>query len=261
MSNKSPIELRIGETGESFVRRNPTLPSVDRQPAGLNFYELNWSTKAMGQVILESGAGSVKIPNVINITGTEDGSLPDEGISEFHVNSTITNATMIGHDEARVRTFAYLNEISKNGWKVVIPRSMPRIRGKDMSDYQLNTGHITTLDLNYVPSLEEWMRYEDLTTWAFYANHVFLQVQITREHTLIDPSKPGAYLLSTNLESERQHFRSYVNGRDRARWSELLTSEVTKMAQQRAKMESEFRSKGVTIDETYIDPPLPDEVK
>jgi hypothetical protein len=258
MSNETPIELRVGEKGESFTRRNPTIGTVDRQPAGVNFYELNWSTQTMGTVIVKQGPLSLNIENVISVTGTEDMDLQDEGILEIKINSAITNSEMISHDEARVKTLAYLQKIYQSGWKILLPRSMARIRGKDMNNYLLETGNHTTLDPLYVPSLAEWMEYDDLTSWEFYADRVFLTVQITREHTLTDPAKPGAYLLSTNLQSESEHFRRYVDGLDRARWKQLLMGEITQLAKKRATMESNFRAKGIAIDEAYVDPPLPD---
>jgi hypothetical protein len=97
-----------------------------------------------------------------------------------------------------------------------------------------------------------------LTTWAFYADHVFLTVQITREHTLTDPLKPGVYLLSTSLQNEAEHFRGYIDGLERPRWKQLLRAQVEKLAQIRDKKEAAFRLKGVAIDESYVDPPLPD---
>lgn len=258
MSNEKTIELRVGETGESFVRRNPTIATIDRQPAGLNFYELQWSTHAMGKVIVKQRSLSLPIANVISVTGTENMDFQAEGISEIRINSALTNSETIAHDNARLMTFAFLQKIRENGWKFTIPRSMARIRGKDMNNYLLQTGKHTTLDPDYVPSLGEWMQYPDLTSWVFYADQVFLTVQVTREHTLTDPLKPGVYLLSTNLESEEQHFRGYVDGLDRPRWRQLLMDEVTQLAQSRATMESEFRSKGIAIDDTYVDPPLPE---
>jgi hypothetical protein len=258
MASGTKIELSVGEKGESFARRNPSITAVDRQPAGLNFYELNWSTHAMGTVIIKQGDLRFNIENVISVTGTEDMDLLDEGITELKINSTITNSETISHDEARMKTLAYLQKIYQNGWKIVLPRYMARIRGKDMNNYLLQTGNHTTLDSLYVPSLKEWMQYRDLTSWEFYADHVFLTVQIMREHTLTDPGRPGAYLLSTNLQSEAEHFRGYVDGLKRPQWKQLLPAEIAKLERERATMESEFRTKGIAIDETYVDPPLPD---
>jgi hypothetical protein len=258
MSNEMPIELRLGEKGESFARRYPSIGTIDRQPAGLNFYELNWSTRAMGTVIVQQGDLKLNVENVISATGIEDMDLQNEGILEIKINSAITPSEMISHDEARVKTLAYLQKIHRSGWRILLPRSMARIRGKDMNNYLLETGKHTTLDPLYVPSLAEWMKYEDLTSWEFYADRTFLTVQITREHTLTDPTKPGAYLLSTNLQSESEHFRGYVDGLKRTQWKQLFMSEITESARDRATMETELRAKGIAIDETYVDPPLPD---
>jgi hypothetical protein len=159
MSNETAIELHVGEKGESFTGRNPTMATVDRQPAGLNFYELQWSTQAMGTVIVKQGFLRLAIENVISVTGTEDMDFQDEGISEIKINSAITKSETISHDEARLKTFSYLQKINQIGWKTTIPPSMARIRGKDMSNYLLQTEKYTTLDPVYVPSLSEWMRY------------------------------------------------------------------------------------------------------
>jgi hypothetical protein len=256
MPTTTPIEIYVGESGKSFATRTTT--AVDRQPAGLNFYELHWPFRSMGTVIFKQGAKRLPIENVLSVTGTEDVDLQGEGLSDIKINSSISKEEKISHDEARLKTFAYLQRITQLGWTITIPRSKARIRGKDMSDYLLQTDKYTTLDPRYVPTLSEWMRYEDRTTWEFYDNRVFLSVQITREHTLTDPLKPGAYLLSTNLQSEAEHFRDYVDGLDRPRWKQLLHVEVENAARSRKKKEAEFIQKGVAIDEAYVDPPLPD---
>lgn len=258
MTNDIAIELIVGEKGDAFARRNPTIAKIDRQPAGLNFYELHWSTQAMGKVIVKKGPIGFGIDNVLSVTSTEDMDYPSEGILDIKVNSTLTNTDTINHDDARLLTFAYLKKINQLGWKSTVPRSMARIRGKDMNNYLLKTGKHTTLDPSYVPSLTEWMQYASLTTWAFYADRVFLTVQITREHTLTDPLQPGAYLLSTSLQNESEHFRRYVDGMERERWRELLPGRVETLKRIREKKEDAFRLEGVAIDENYIDPPIPD---
>ncbi|MDB5935613.1 MAG: hypothetical protein JWQ01_2957 [Massilia sp.] len=256
MPNGTAIELHIGEKGESFVHRIPAL-AVDRQPAGLNFYTFRWSVHSMGAVIIKHGTLQLPIENVISVTSTEDMDYIDEGISEIAINSAITHSEKILHDEARVKTFAFLQGIVRKGWKVTIPRSMARIRGKDMNNYMLEDGKATTLDPSYIPTLSEWMRYEDLTTWEFYFDRAFLTVQISREHTLTDPTKPGVYLLSTRLQNEPQHFRGYVDGFDRPRWRELLLPKITELAESRVKREAAFRIRGIPIDDKYVDPPVP----
>jgi hypothetical protein len=257
MPPQKEIEITIGENGESFSRRNPQTGPIERHPSGLNFYTLHWPFNKMGTAIVRQGTVIIRFPNVISITGSEDMDYQEDGISEIHINSAITSSQTISHDEARLKTFAFLKVIHDSGWHTTIPRSMARIRGKDMNNYLLETGRHTTLDPMYIPTLAEWMQYSGLTTWAFYADHTYLTVQLTREHTLTDPLKPGAYLLSTNLEGENQHYRGYVDGLERPRWRELLMQEIVQIAKTRATAEAGFRSKGITIDDSYVDPPLP----
>lgn len=258
MLNQPPIEIHIGESGKSFANRNASIAAVDRQPAGLNFYELRWPFQAMGSIVFKQGTKRLPIDNVLSVIGTEDMDFQDEGLLDIKINSTISKTEKISHDEARLKTFAYLQKINQLGWKPTIPRSMARIRGKAMNNYLLKTKKYTTLDPKYVPTLSEWMQYKDLTTWEFYDDHVFLTVQITREHTLTDPLKPGAYLLSTSAQNEAEHFRGYVDALERPRWKQLLRAEVEKLDRSRKRKEAEFRAKGVAIDETYVDPPLPE---
>jgi hypothetical protein len=257
MSKELIVELRIGEKGDALLGRNPSVAKVDRQPAGLEFYELRWPSDTKGHVLIKHGITPVSIENVLSVTGVADNELDDEGMFEIRINSTLTNTEKISHDEARLRTFSLLEKISHSGWKVVIPRSMARIRGKAMTNFLIRAKKQTTLDPEHIPSLSEWMQLESLTGWQFYFDRVFLRVQFTREHTLTDPLLPGTYLISITLKSEMEHFRGYVKPRDRHRWKDVLPLAVAEIAKKRGNMESEFRGNGIAIDESYVDPPLP----
>lgn len=52
------------------------------------------------------------------------------------------------------------------------------------------------LDVDYTPTLAEWMRIESQTPWGFWRDGVYLEVSFMREHTLVDPTKPGAYVVT-----------------------------------------------------------------
>jgi hypothetical protein len=177
------------------------------------------SSQSMGTALLKEGVFGVPIDNVLGVTGMEDMDYQNEGLLEITINSAISAAEKISHDDARKKTLEYLQKIMRNGWQATIPRSMARIRGKDMSDFLLSTGKYTTLDPSYIPSLNEWVHYGVLTTWSFYADHTYLTVKLTRDHTLTD-----------------------IAG---------------KLAKTRANKEAEFESQGIAIDKTYVDPPLP----
>ncbi len=257
MPPTAPVEIQVSEMGDSFARRLPSLAQVDRQPAGLNFYTLRWTVKQMGAVVLKHGLSRLNITNVISVSGMEDIDRQKEGMSEITVNSAITASEKISHDEARIRTYAYLRTISEQGWRATIPRGLARLRGKDMNDYMIKQGKTTTLDPSYLPTMNEWMQYGILTEWQFFLNGAYLTVQMTREPTMIDPNKPGAYLLSTIIQSELGHLRGYLSENEREDWQSLLPVKFEEMRERRATLEAEFRRNGLTIDETYFDPPLP----
>ena len=253
------VSIKIGEQGAAFVKRYPDLVKVQHQPAGLDFYEIHWKQSVPGTVIIDHGKHTFTIEDVLGVLSDQDrGEFANEGLAEFDVSSGITAPDLIAHDEARQKMHVMLQRILQAGWKMFIDRGDPRLRGKDALDYVLTTSHYSTLDASYIPTFEEWMRIESRTTWYFYADHVYLSVNFTREHTLTDPTKPGSYLVSFNLKSENEFYRGYVGGENRKNWKTLLPAELAKLAPVRAEIEAKLRAQGIKIDETYQDPPLPD---
>lgn len=258
ISTSPAIDIEVGENGSSFARRNADQLKIDRHPTRLNFYEIRFPVRAKGSATLNSGTRKSVIENILSITGTEDMDFKDEGLSEFSINCAISATELISHDDARMKFFSMLQDLTRAGWKTTIPRGAPRLLGKDMTNYLLRSRQEVTLDSSYLPSLDEWMRLPSLTGWEFYANHTYLTVAFTREHTLTDPRKLGAYLVSFELKNEAEEFRGHVGGSGRNRWKEILPKELTKLAQERGKKETELRRQGAKIDETYVDPPIPD---
>lgn len=261
LSTRPAVEIEVGENGSSFASTNADRLKINRQPAGLNFYEIRFPRRERGTATLNSGAQKFIIENVLSITGTEDMDFKDEGISEFSIISAITESDLISHDEARVKFFGMLQGLTRAGWKTTIPLDAPRLRGEEMMRYGLRGKNQATLDPSYVPSLDEWMRMNSLTGWEFYANHTYLNVTFTREHTLTDSTRPGAYIVSVDLKNEAEEFRRHVDGRDRNRWKEVLPKQLKELVHERERKETELRLQGVKIDNTYVDPPIPDLTK
>ena len=254
MSSNAVIHL--GEQGEAFAKRYPSQINIDRQHS-VSFYSIDWNAPKKGIVTFEHGKHTFTVENALGIMGTQELAFPEEGLSELNITTGITGPNGIAHDEARQQMFTVLQRILQAGWKVFIQRDDPRLRGKDALDYVLTTSSASSLDATYLPTFEEWMRIESMTSWFFYADHVYLEVNFTREHTLTAPTKPGAYLISFNLKNEAEHFRGYVGPDNRKRWKELLPAELTKLVPMRAEAEAKMRAKGVQIDDTYQDPPVP----
>jgi hypothetical protein len=260
VSGDPTIDIQLGESGNSFASRNAKLLKVDRQPAGLNFHQIRFPTASRGQARIRSGVHTFTIAKVLSITGIEDLDYKDEGMQQFNINSALTDANLISHDEARLKFFSILQAIVRSGWRSIIPLSMARLRGKQLTQYFLISKHYTTLDPSYIPTLDEWMRMMSLTSWEFFAANTYMNVSFMREYTLTDPSKPGAYLISFEIQNEAERFRRHIDGSDRKRWKEAVPTALRELAASRAKMEAELRLKGMTIDDKYIDPPVPAEV-
>lgn len=251
------VTIKIGELGSEFQKRYPDQVKINKQPAGLDFYSIDWKFAAQGVVKVSHGAHSFEIDNVLSVLTSIDIDTPREGFRKFGINAGITAPDLIPHDEARDKVYAILKRIEQKGWRVVTPRSRPRLTGQDRLNYVLKVSNSVGLDTQYLPTLDEWMRIENLTDWNFYADGQFLTLHFKRERTLLDPTKPGSYLLTFTLTSDTEQFRGYVESEDRMRWKTLLLSQLDKLKPVRAKAEATLKAQGIKIDETYQDPPLP----
>ena len=253
----SEVTIKLGEMGQSLAQRYPDNVKIQHQPAGLDFYELDWE-HSRGTVRIDHGRHSLVIEDVLGVMSSQDlEEFKLEGLKAFYISAGITAPDLIAHDEARLKTYAILRRILDAGWKQVIERSEPRLKGKARQDYTLSTSNLNGLDATYLPTFEEWMLIQSRTPWSFYANGLYMEINFTRERTLTDPKKPGSYLLTFNIKTETEYFRGYAGPDNRSRWKEAVPQELVKVAAQRTRKESELRAKGVAIDETYQDPPIP----
>ncbi len=252
------VTIRLGEQGPDFAKRYPEVRIV-KQPAGIDFYTLRWDKPPRATVRLEHEHHSLVIEDVLSVMSSQDLQEPfkQEGFAQFRIGAGITTPDLISHDEARLKTHAILRQILDAGWQQVIERSEPRLKGKARQDYMFATSNLNCLDATYVPTFEEWMRIESRTPWSFYASGLFMEVSFTREPTLTDPAKPGSYLLTFDIKTATEYFRGFAGPDNRLRWKEVLPQELTKVATVRAEKETELRAKGITIDESYKDPPVP----
>jgi hypothetical protein len=255
------VSIRVGELGPELLKRYSNLVKVQHQPAGVDFYEIDWE-RPRGTIRIEHGQYSFVIEDVLGVSAIQDlGPLKDEGLFIVDIKSgmSVPSPSLIPHDEARLKTYAILQRILDAGWRPIVRRHQPRLKGKVRFDYAMTgTNSIIGLDPYYVPTFQEWMGIDSMTYWLFYADHQYLSVYFTRERTLTDPTKPGAYLLSFGIKSDIEEARAEVGPNERANWKIKLPAEIQASAEDRKKKEAELRAKGIKIDETYEDPPVPD---
>ena len=251
------VSIKLGESAAAFMKRYPGA-KVTRQPAGLDFYKIDWDTRPRGIVTIEHGKNTFAIEDVLGMTTSEDqAEFKKEGLFEYTIFAGISDPDLIPHDEARVKTYALLRNLMEHGWKPIVARSDPRISGRARFLHAMSVDESIGLDPLYVPTLDEWMQIPSRVDWMFYANGAYLDVNFTRERTLTDPNKPGSYLLTFSIKTETEYFRGFADPDNRLRWKEVVPQELVKVAALRAKKEAELRAEGVPIDESYQDPPVP----
>jgi len=98
------------------------------------------------------------------------------------------------------------------------------------------------------------MKLEDQSTWAFYLNDVFMDVQLSRDSSKMNPALPGAYFISIDLYSKNKNQRSELAGEERKKWRELYPAIRKKHAQIRLESENKLRLLNYKIDVRYKNP-------
>lgn len=254
----SDFSIRLGESAASFLQRYPAGIKVNRQPAGLDFYSKDWGSYPYGHVKVEHGRFSFTLPHVTGIRTSEDqDEFKAEGFIDYTVYAVLSDSDKLSHQEARDKIYGLLRGLRESGWQQLIEPGDPRLQGRERLMYTLQTSNLNGLDADYVPTLTEWMQLQDRTPWRLYVDGVFLEMVFDRDAQLMDPDKPGSYLLTINLQTTNEYFRRFVEPKDRLKWKTTLPSILKDVASQRAKQESLLKAKGAVIMESYVDPKPP----
>ncbi|OGB03590.1 MAG: hypothetical protein A3G29_01030 [Burkholderiales bacterium RIFCSPLOWO2_12_FULL_64_99] len=251
------IAVRLGEQAKTLAERYPSKLKYSAQPAGLDFLGAKWTGQSLGAIEIQHGQVSLHLDRVLTMDATQDASsFNDEGVTEIDVNMQLTDQDLIGHDEARQGFLGFLQALKQGGWMSTIERGMPRISGRDRFMHVLDHSSAMGLDAEYTPTLTEWMRIESQTPWGFWRDGAYLEVSFMREHTLLDPVKPGAYVVTLRVRTAREEARSLVEPENRDRWQEHLPEVLKQLDWAREKKEQELGARGITIQKDYRDPPL-----
>jgi hypothetical protein len=248
------VVLRLGESGDRFVQRiGQKFVKTDKQPAGMNFYKIDWTIYNPGPsvVTFEHGAHTFTIDTVLGVMGSSyEPDINKWGIIDFDISFGLPPRNAIPHEQARLKVMALLRMLQDKGWKQYYSRDGARIKGRS----SLRDGD--NVDARYVPSFEEWMTLRDGSMWRLQADAVYLNIQMWRDDKHLDPQQPGAYFMSMELHGEEDDVRGYFLHADRDHWRELWPERMKKSYEFRTEAEAEARAKGYQIDTDYQDPPI-----
>lgn len=146
----------------------------------------------------------------------------------------------------------YIKTLTDRGWRVVIPYESPRLSGEDAFRYHEEVTY-HDLPVDYVPSLDEWMR----ITWAYWrlhANNTFLTINMKRDPKRMSSDAPGAYFLALTIESKEEFAKGHVLPTDRQRWQDLWVGNVKELKRIRYEKERELEERGFSIFTDYEEP-------
>lgn len=254
----SNVVVEIGESDKHFAQRYKEMVDVNDRNPGSHFYRLNWPDDALGAVTIKNGSSSLVLDSVLSVLGDVDDTYPAEGIAGLSISMALPPRNNVLHDEARLKFYALLQRIQEAGWKRWIDPDMPRLKGADALRYQMseleNGARLMSLDPGYMPSLDTWMKIDDMSGWRFYLNDVYMNLQFMRDGGKMDPNLPGAYFLAIGLESKDSFQRSEQAYENRQRWKELYPVVRKRQAADRTKAEEKLSSLGFKIDTEYRNP-------
>jgi len=253
----SLITFNLHDKGSDILAKYPGIIKEDKQPAGLNFYETERTRGSNYNVEIKIGGTSLDITNVKGLLATEDSERPSEGIKAITITSSLTGDRNISHEDARNLLFKNFQEILNTGWIATIPHSAPRINGKHMLNFALNSGNPHGLDPTYLPKIDEWINLENLSSWEFYAKGAYLQIAFMREENDPKPNGKGAYLIKYDVISAKDYYKEFVAPEMQENWTKHLSTELANAAKRRAELELKLQSTGVPILLDYQNPPTP----
>lgn len=246
---KQEVTLRLGLSGQDLsIALGQENVLTTKQPMDVNFYDLNWPIARPGKINVIHGIHSFSVNHALGVMGTEDLRLPG-GMQQLDFSFGVTAADLIPHDEARLEIMALLKRLQDAGWRQNYYFSAARIKGRSTLKKS------SSLDVRYAPTFEEWMSLDD-AGWKLQANGVFMDISMHRDGDRMDPSWPGAYIMSMTLETEEQYMRSHFSEQDRDNWKALWPEFSKVLKKSRARKEAESRAQGLEIDTDYQDPPI-----
>ncbi|GAA6169240.1 hypothetical protein [Sessilibacter corallicola] len=257
------IELNMSP--EKFATVNQVDPKrgVNRQPAGLDFYSVEWPSIPGGQVFLEHGPYSFAFSNTIRVTGTYDRAIPSKGLYVFNISGGMTAQSDIYHDEARLRFLEFLAMLKQKGWRRLIGLGDPRLIGHQALQYALlkkpgrsiPTNVLYSLPIDVEIDLNTWMQIED-NDWRMYAGDAIMKIGFRRDTSRLDLDKPSDYFFRYEIYNRQQLIMNQLSSEERKQAAQIWPERKLELEEKRLQKEALLELQGYHIDRSYVDPEL-----
>jgi len=250
----STVSVSIGMTGTEFVEKNKLgdTVSIDRQPAGINFYKYGWPSDNRGKIKFLHGGQGFEVNDALGVLCPEYADGRDGGFTNISISFGFAGGGKVSHDQVRMDFLDFIDHLRSLGWTRVISYSDPRLTGVEAYNFYKKDSFYS-FPLDYRPSLEEWMTLDD-PQWRLRANGVFVDIEFHRDSERMDPDGLGSYLFVMKIQSAEQFAKDQFEPEDRDDWIDLWEDEIRKLKQHRYTKEKLIEESGGTIYTDYRDP-------
>lgn len=256
--NQDIIALHFGEQGIQDFAKNSNTP-VDRQPAGMNFFSLDWTPPQLGRVRVITEKGNLEIENVISVLGTQIARRSNDGIQIMDIDASLHPNEYTTSQEAYTAYTKLVRQINDKQWKQYFLPYDARIDKQDNLKHMRETmGEV--IDPTYVLSFKEWqdvlLKTSGGIIFNLYNGDVELGISLQRTY---QDDKKEQYIVRYSFENFKYAGRNAISNSDEMNNEQLKQAfeiELAENKKSRKTAENDKKKEGYHIDESYIDPDI-----
>lgn len=253
MSTPQNVTLHFGQQGvEDFTTY--TGGNVDVQPAGMSFFDLDWTPPNLGTVNIAHENHTLTLDNVFSVLGSQK----SNGVNGIDMDTGLNKSEFVEPRQAYLAYKELLTQINQKGWQNYYYPFAPRISKQDNLRSIKRSNEVT--DPSYILSYEEWSDlFNSNPDQSLYYN-LYLDgiiVSITVDRTEVNEIGQEQYMLRFSFETAGYLGVNLIENGTKLEGAALRQAyeDTIKLAlNDRSKQELELQEQGYIIDENYETP-------
>ena len=253
MSTPQNVTLHFGQQGvEDFTTY--TGGNVDVQPAGMSFFDLDWTPPNLGTVNIAHENHTLTLDNVFSVLGSQK----SNGVNGIDMDTGLNKSEFVEPRQAYLAYKELLTQINQKGWQNYYYPFAPRISKQDNLRSIKRSNEVT--DPSYILSYEEWFDlFNSNPDQSLYYN-LYLDgiiVSITVDRTEVNEIGQEQYMLRFSFETAGYLGVNLIENGTKLEGAALRQAyeDTIKLALNgRSKQELELQEQGYIIDENYETP-------
>ena len=253
MSTPQNVTLHFGQQGvEDFTTY--TGGNVDVQPAGMSFFDLDWTPPNLGTVNIAHENHTLTLDNVFSVLGSQKSS----GVNGIDMDTGLNKSEFVEPRQAYLAYKELLTQINQKGWQNYYYPFAPRISKQDNLRSIKRSNEVT--DPSYILSYEEWSDLfnsnpDQRLDYNLYLDGIIMIITLKRME--INEFGQEQYLLRYSFNTAEYIGVNLIEGGSKLEGAALRQAyeDTIKLAlNDRSKQELELQEQGYIIDENYETP-------